>query len=150
MQWRLYVNTTAKFRFIFDVFYYLTIKLKALKNPIFWHFLAKIPNSRGMGHRPKIVKKGPDHTLQTNIRHRGEEPQKPNSHMTQGDNVKQTALTSQRLLKHFCGFPWVVTSTGWGGFIQVCVIYDESTRRLNRKWFWKSRESNLRPLVYKA
>ena len=59
MQWGLYVNTTAKFRFIFDVLYDLTIKLKALKNPNFWHFLAKIPNSRGMDHCPKIVKKSP-------------------------------------------------------------------------------------------
>ena len=39
MQWGLYVNTTAKFRFIFDVFYDLTIKLKALKKiPIFLAF----------------------------------------------------------------------------------------------------------------
>ena len=43
MQWGLYVNTTAKFRFIFDVFYDLTIKLKALKIPIFVIFALKFP-----------------------------------------------------------------------------------------------------------
>ena len=59
MALELYVNTTAKLRFIFDVFYDLTIKLKGLKKS---QFCAKIPNSRGMGHRPKIVKKSPRDT----------------------------------------------------------------------------------------
>ena len=30
------------------------------KNPNFWHFRANIPNSRGMGHCPKMVKKSPE------------------------------------------------------------------------------------------
>ena len=28
-------------------------------------------------------------------------------------------------------FPWVVTSTGLGGFMVVCVFYDGNSRRLN-------------------
>ena len=43
-----------------DVFLYLTIQLKALKIPHFWHFHTKIPNPRGMGHCPKMVKKALD------------------------------------------------------------------------------------------
>ena len=30
-------------------------------------------------------------------------------------------------------FPWVVTSTGPGGFMVVCEVYDRNSRRLNRK-----------------
>ena len=41
----------------YDVFFDLTIELKALKIPHFCHFHAKIPNPRGMGHCPKMVKK---------------------------------------------------------------------------------------------
>ena len=29
-------------------------------------------------------------------------------------------------------------------------FYDGSTRRLNQRWFWRSWEYNLQPLVYKA
>ena len=32
-------------------------------------------------------------------------------------------------------FPWVVTSTGLGGFMFVCVFYDGNSRRLNRNGF---------------
>ena len=39
-------------------------------------------------------------------------------------------------LKLFVAFPWVVTSTGPGGFMVVCVFYDGNSRRLNRKWFY--------------
>ena len=57
----------------------------------------------------------------------------------------------------FFGFPWVETSTA-GRVYDLCVLlYDGSTRRLTESgfmWFfmvlWRSRESNLRPLVYKA
>ena len=53
--------------------------------------------------------------------------------------------------KNFCSFPWVVISTGPGGFmICVCILLREWSWRLNRKWFWRSRKLNLRPLVYKA
>ena len=34
--------------------------------------------------------------------------------------------------------------------ICVCILLREWSCRLNRKWFWRSRKSNLRPLVYKA
>ena len=44
---------------MYDVFFDLTVQLKALKFPHFWHFHAKIPNPRGMGHCPKMVKKRP-------------------------------------------------------------------------------------------
>ena len=38
----------------------------------------------------------------------------------------------------FLAFPWVVTSTGPGGFmICVCVFYDGNPRRLNRKQFYE-------------
>ena len=36
--------------------------------------------------------------------------------------------------KLFAAFPWVVTSTGPGGFM-ICVFYDGNSRRLNRKCF---------------
>ena len=36
--------------------------------------------------------------------------------------------------KMFLAFPWVVTSTGPGRFMVVCVFYDGNSRRLNRKW----------------
>ena len=32
--------------------------------------------------------------------------------------------------KLFVAFPWVVTSTGPGGFMVVCVFYDGNSRRL--------------------
>ena len=33
-------------------------------------------------------------------------------------------------------FPWVETSTGPEGFmISVCLLYDGTSRMLNRKWF---------------
>ena len=35
----------------------------------------------------------------------------------------------------YVAFPWIVTSTGPGGLLVCCVIYDGCTRRLNRKWF---------------
>ena len=49
----LQLNSDLYLMYFFD----LTIKLKVQKIPNFWHFRAKIPNSRGNGHRPKIVKK---------------------------------------------------------------------------------------------
>ena len=39
-------------------------------------------------------------------------------------------------LKLFVAFPWVVTSTGPGGFMVACLFYDGNSRRLNRKWFY--------------
>ena len=36
----------------------------------------------------------------------------------------------------FVAFPWVVTSTGRGGFMVVCVFYDGNSRRLNQKCFY--------------
>ena len=38
--------------------------------------------------------------------------------------------------KLFVAFPWVVTSTGPGGFMDMCVFYDGNSLRLNRKWFY--------------
>ena len=56
------------------------------------------------------------------------------------------SLTPRRLhraLKKLCvAFPWVETSTGPVGFM-ICVYYMMVV-------LWRSRESNLRPLVYKA
>ena len=37
----------------------------------------------------------------------------------------------------FVAFPWVVTSTGPGGFMVVCVFYDWNSQRLNRNWFYR-------------
>ena len=53
--------------------------------------------------------------------------------------------------KPFCGF-FMGSNQYRAGRVSwfVCVLYDGSTRRLNRKRFWRSWESNLRPLVYKA
>ena len=59
--------------------------------------------------------------------------------------------------KTFCGFPWVETSTA-GRVYDVCVYYMTGAPEGSPKvvyvffiWFlWRSRESNLRPLVYKA
>ena len=51
----------------------------------------------------------------------------------------------------FCGFPWVETSTGPGGFmICVFIIWRELPKAQPKVVLWRSRESNLRPLVYKA
>ena len=58
----------------------------------------------------------------------------------------------------FCGFPWVETSTA-GRVYDLCVYY--MTGAPEGSWkvvlcgffffiLWRSRESNLRPLVYKA
>ena len=56
----------------------------------------------------------------------------------------------------FCGFPWVVTSTA-GRVYDLCVYYmtgaPEGSPKVVLCGFmvlWRSRESNLRPLVYKA
>ena len=51
----------------------------------------------------------------------------------------------------FVAFPWVVTSTGLGGFmICVFIIRRELPKAQNKVVLWRSQESNLRPLVYKA
>ena len=56
----------------------------------------------------------------------------------------------------FCGFPWVETSTA-GRVYDLCVYYmtgaPEGSLKVVLCGFmvlWRSRESNLRPLVYKA
>ena len=56
----------------------------------------------------------------------------------------------------FCGFPWVETSTA-GRVYDLCVYYmtgaPEGSPKVVLCGFmvlWRSRESNLRPLVYKA
>ena len=59
----------------------------------------------------------------------------------------------------FCGFPWVETSTA-GRVYDLCVYYmmgapEGSPKVVLCGFFflmvlWRSRESNLRPLVYKA
>ena len=58
--------------------------------------------------------------------------------------------------KTFCGFPWVETSTA-GRVYDLCVYYmtgaPEGSPKVDLCGFmvlWRSRESNLRPLVYKA
>ena len=58
--------------------------------------------------------------------------------------------------KTFCGFPWVETSTA-GRVYDLCVYYmtgaPEGSPKVVLCGFmvlWRSRESNLRPLVYKA
>ena len=60
--------------------------------------------------------------------------------------------------KTFCGFPWVETSTA-GRVYDLCVYYmtgapEGSPKVVLCGFFfmvlWRSRESNLRPLVYKA
>ena len=69
--------------------------------------------------------------------------------------------TPRRLLTSlhfFCGFPWVETSTA-GRVYDLCVYYmtgapEGSPKVVLCGFFfmvlWRSRESNLRPLVYKA
>ena len=61
-------------------------------------------------------------------------------------------------MKTFCGFPWVETSTA-GRVYNLCVYYmtgapEGSPKVVLCGFFfmvlWRSRESNLRPLVYKA
>ena len=50
----------------------------------------------------------------------------------------------------FCGFPWVETSTA-GRVYDLCVYYMTGAPEGSPKVvLWRSRESNLRPLVYKA
>ena len=56
----------------------------------------------------------------------------------------------------FCGFPWVETSTA-GRVYDLCVYYMTGAPKGSPKVvlcgfmvLWRSRESNLRPLVYKA
>ena len=58
--------------------------------------------------------------------------------------------------KTFCGFPWVETSTA-GRVYDLCVYYMTGAPEGSPKvvlcgfmFLWRSRESNLRPLVYKA
>ena len=58
--------------------------------------------------------------------------------------------------KTFCGFPWVETSTA-GRVYDLCVYYMTGAPKGSPKVvlcgfmvLWRSRESNLRPLVYKA
>ena len=53
--------------------------------------------------------------------------------------------------KLFVAFPWVETSTGSGGFmICVFIIWRELPKAQPKVVLWRSRELNLRPLVYKA
>ena len=63
---------------------------------------------------------------------------------------------SSKKKKTFCGFPWVETSTA-GRVYDLCVYYmtgaPEGSPKVVLCGFmvlWRSRESNLRPLVYKA
>ena len=52
--------------------------------------------------------------------------------------------------KFFVAFPWVETSTGPGGFmICVFIIWRELPKAQPKVVLWRSRDSNLRPLVYK-
>ena len=64
--------------------------------------------------------------------------------------------TPRQTGKTFCGFPWVETSTA-GRVYDLCVYYmtgaPEGSPKVVLCGFmvlWRSRESNLRPLVYKA
>ena len=64
--------------------------------------------------------------------------------------------TTGASLKTFCGCPWVETSTA-GRVYDLCVYYmtgaPEGSPKVVLCGFmvlWRSRESNLRPLVYKA
>ena len=58
---------------------------------------------------------------------------------------------NQSKKKLFVAFPWVETSTGPGGFmICVFIIWRELPKAQPKVVLWRSRESNLRPLVYKA
>ena len=53
--------------------------------------------------------------------------------------------------KLFVAFPWVETGTGPEGFmICVFIIRREPPKAQPKVVLWRSRESNLRPLVYKA
>ena len=63
---------------------------------------------------------------------------------------------ASRVKKTFCGFPWVETSTA-GRVYDLCVYYmtgaPEGSPKVVLCGFmvlWRSRESNLPPLVYKA
>ena len=65
-------------------------------------------------------------------------------------------VASQKNKQTFCGFPWVETSTA-GRVYDLCVYYmtgaPEGSPKVVLSGFmvlWRSRESNLRPLVYKA
>ena len=62
-------------------------------------------------------------------------------------------MWSMRLFKKkktFCGFPWVVASTA-GRVYDLCVYYMTGAPEGSPKVvLWRSRESNLRPLAYKA
>ena len=40
--------------------------------------------------------------------------------------------------KLFVAFPWVVTSTGPGGFMVVCVFYDELPKAQPKVVLWRS------------
>ena len=91
--------------------------------------------------------------------------------MTQGKKEKKGAIfvkppsedslvdEPSKKKKTFCGFPWVETSTA-GRVYDLCGVFFiwREHPKAHRKWFyvvfygflWRSRESNLRPLVYKA
>ena len=66
-------------------------------------------------------------------------------------------MSAPRAYITFCGFPWVETSTA-GRVYDLCVYYMTGAPEGSPKvvlcgfmfFLWRSRESNLRPLVYKA
>ena len=71
-------------------------------------------------------------------------------------SISHTLLLANK--KTFCGFPWVETSTA-GRVYDLCVFFyymtgaPEGSPKVVLCGFmvlWRSRESNLRPLVYKA
>ena len=81
----------------------------------------------------------------------GIEPATPGSqgiapiHYTTG-----ASLWTVRKKTTFCGFPWVVTSTA-GRVYDLCAYYMTGAPEGSPKVvLWSSRESNLRPLVYKV
>ena len=75
---------------------------------------------------------------------------------TKLSDVFGVTLQCKKNKKTFCGFPWVETSTA-GRVYDLCVYYitgaPEGSPKVVLCGFmvlWRSRESNLRPLVYKA
>ena len=64
-------------------------------------------------------------------------------------NIKKYTNTLSK--KVFVASLWVETSTGPGGFmICVFIIWQELLKAQPKVVLWRSWDSNLRPLVYKA
>ena len=73
-------------------------------------------------------------------------------HHWQGETyLHGSYIIMQKNTQLFVAFPWVETSTGLGGLmICVFIIWRELPKAQPKAVLWRSRESNLQPLVYKA